>query len=244
SAARRCRGRTSSRSRGRSPPRPESRCWTSRIRLLSKRTVVFFAALACTLTAVAEAAVRSAQPLEQVNVSNDTGVQAEVAVALDPTNDQVLLAGSNSIALSALGSLARIYGSNDGGATWTSRPGPAAARLGDRKACDYGDPTVAIDRSGRQYYGFLAAACIDFSKLETGEELTIPSLEVATRAGAAGAWRSARVFPSAGTRFDDKPAIAVDTSPASPYVDRGYVAWTRIRLRGPNSFQGARGDIV
>jgi len=193
---------------------------------------------------VAEAAVRSAQPLEQVNVSNDTGVQAEVAVALDPTNDQVLLAGSNSIALSALGSLARVYGSNDGGATWTSRPGPAAARLGDRRACDYGDPTVAIDRGGRQYYGFLAAACIDFSKLETGEELTIPSLEVATRAGAAGAWRSARVFPSAGTRFDDKPAIAVDTSSASPYADRVYVAWTRIRLRGPNSFQGARGDIV
>ena len=64
-----------------------------------------------------------------------------------------------------------------------------------------------------------------------GEELTIPSLEVATRAGAAGAWRSARVFPSAGTRFDDKPAIAVDTSAESPHLNRVYIAWSRLSRR-------------
>jgi hypothetical protein len=40
------------------------------------------------------------------------------------------------------------------------------------------------------------------------------------------------VAPLRGARFDDKPAITVDRSPASPYSNRVYAAWTRVGHNG------------
>jgi hypothetical protein len=52
---------------------------------------------------------------------------------------------------------------------------------------------------------------------------------VVVRAGPHAEWsRPIRVAALGRARLDDKPAIALDTSPASPFRGRVYLAWTRI----------------
>lgn len=169
----------------------------------------------------------------EIDVSQLRGSQAEVAIVADPTHPNVLLAASNSIdyhSVSALGNLMRTYTSSDGGATWTSALGPAATPYGGRKRCNSGDPAPAVDAGGREYLAFLAAQCLTLDSIVTGgsQEFDIARLEVATRADAASPWQVNQVYPVRSARFDDKPAIAVDNSPASPHFGRLYVGWTRI----------------
>jgi hypothetical protein len=173
---------------------------------------------------------------DEVNVSHVRGAQAEVAVAADPAQPGVLLAASNSIDLrsfASLGNLMRTYASADGGATWASGPGPIPTPYGGKKRCNAGDPAPAIDASGRQYLAFLASACISLdSFVNKDREFDLARLEVASRADAASPWTVAQVYPVRSARFDDKPSIAVDRSPASPHLGRVYVAWTRITPGG------------
>ena len=169
---------------------------------------------------------------DEVNVSQLRGTQAEVAIAVDPAQPDVLLAASNSIDLQSIANLAnlmRTYTSADGGATWTVGLGPTAAPYGGKKRCNTGDPAPVIDASGRQYLAFLASACFSLeSLLGIGREFDVARLEVASRANAASPWTVAQVYPVRSARFDDKPAIAVDRSPTSPHRGRVYVSWTRI----------------
>ncbi len=200
---------------------------------------------------------RRPAPFAQVDVSRAQGLQAEVAIAADPENDQVLLAGSNSIERRGR-SYSRVYASSDGGASWTSTAGPPALQDGGEPRCSLGDPTVAIGRGGTQYYGFLSAPCslVDPAagaggageSADPGERLGPKSprvaLEVASRAGPAGAWRTRAVFPVRSFRFDDKPALAVDSSPTSPHADRVYVAWSKSVLTGPRGKQSGKTEIA
>lgn len=169
---------------------------------------------------------------DEVNVSHLRGVQAEVAIAVDPAQPGVLFAASNSIDLqsfASLGNLMRTYTSADGGATWLVGAGPKPTPYGGKKRCNGGDPAPAIDGTGRQYLAFLASACLSLeSILGIGREFDVARLEVASRANAASPWTVAQVYPVRSARFDDKPAIAVDRSPTSLHVGRVYVAWTRI----------------
>jgi hypothetical protein len=88
----------------------------------------------------------------QVDVSNLRGTQSETTIAVDPPNPSVLLAGSNDHR-----SLhATAYSSTDGGASWT------AARAPLPPDSDFsGDPIVAIDREGRQYFGYVSVSQIN-----------------------------------------------------------------------------------
>jgi BNR repeat-like domain len=153
-----------------------------------------------------------------VDVSNLPGAQSETAITIDPTNDQTLLAGSNSLTEGTM----RAYGSTDGGATWhTTSVFPRPARQSESCAAD---PGVAIDRTGRQYFSFIRS---------TPCQIGHPRLYVASRTGADAVWSSpVLISPLHGARFDDKPAIAVDRSEASPYVNRVYAAWTRVGHNG------------
>jgi hypothetical protein len=154
-----------------------------------------------------------------VNVSRAPLPQSEVRAAVDPSNPAVLLAGSNSNGEGAM----RVYGSTDGGATWTSDPLPSPPAPGTRCAAD---PAVAIDRHGRQYFLWIGAdPCFPPSA----------SLFFAARQSATAAWAlaPAPIVPQlTGGSFDDNPWLAVDTSPASPYADRLYVAWLRYGRAG------------
>jgi hypothetical protein len=166
--------------------------------------------------AAAQAVVR-AQPLRsaEVDVSDLPGPQTNATIAADPTDPNVLLAGSNDV----LHGTQLVYSSTDGGAKWTSSitVRPSADIAG---ACP-SDPGVAIDLTGRQYYSYdVATPC---SSQGTSR------IYVLVRSDPAAAW-SAPILVArlGGARFDDKPAIAVDASPVSPHRNRVYVVWSRV----------------
>ncbi len=78
-----------------------------------------------------------------IDVSRAPGPQNEPAIAVDPRDSRILLAGSNSWSERTT----RVYNSTDGGKSWSSTPGPPLARGVPGRAVD---PLVGIDRSGRQ----------------------------------------------------------------------------------------------
>jgi hypothetical protein len=151
----------------------------------------------------------------EVAVSRAPGAQVEPTITIDPTNNMVLLAGSNSFREGSM----RVYSSVDAGVSWDSSllfPPPKSFL----RSCS-SDPGVAIDHRGRQYYSFVRS-----SPCRTGR----PRLFVALRPDAAAPWRAPTPVARLGRSevAQDKPAIAVDTSPSSPYEGRVYVAWVRV----------------
>jgi hypothetical protein len=149
----------------------------------------------------------------QVDVSKLPGTQSETTITVAPTNPAVLLAGSNDHRTLQVAA----YSSTDGGSTWsgTRLPYPPDGDLS-------GDPVVAIDRGGRQYFGYV-------SVVETSPQTVLSGVYVVTRAGPAAPWSlPARPVESLPDGLDDKPALAVDDSAASPYLNRVYVAWSRV----------------
>ncbi|MGH3065814.1 MAG: sialidase family protein, partial [Gaiellaceae bacterium] len=182
------------------------------------RGVIASALCALIVTVALAAAGASGAHGPEVNISRLPGAQSEPTVAIDPSNDQVLLAGSNDLAEGSM----PVYSSTDGGATWET--GTTAPQPPSRDASCAGDPGVAIDATGRQYYSYLRATPCTSGK---------PRLFVASRPGPAAPWsKPVRVARPGRSRYDDKPAIAVDTSAASPHLNRVYVAWSRISARG------------
>lgn len=150
-------------------------------------------------------------PPPNVAVSNARGPQSEVSVAVDPRNIGVLVAGSNSAAERTT----RVYGSTDGGASWSSASGPPLPP-GSSRGSAATDPTVAIDHTGRQYFAFL----------RVGKRNEV---FVATRPGAAATWTTPTqpISEPPQSGIEDKPMVTVDTSPASPHRGRVHVAWVR-----------------
>jgi hypothetical protein len=143
------------------------------------------------------------------DISNQPGIQTEAAVAADPSNSKVLFGASNE----TLEPEIRIYTSRNGGRTWSQSAGPQH----NPNTCAWGDPSVAIARTGRQYVAFTEKSiCIP------GTDLT-PYLVVGSRQGAGGRWTERRVTHATSKfGFDDKPAISVDSA------GRAYVAWSRL----------------
>jgi hypothetical protein len=143
------------------------------------------------------------------DISNQPGVQTEVAVAADPSSPKVLFGASNE----SLEPEIRVYASRNGGRTWSEAAGPQY----NPNTCSWGDPSVAVARNGRQYVAFT-----EKSICASGTDLT-PYLVVGSRDGTGGAWTVRRVtHPATNFGFDDKPAISVDDA------GRAYVAWSRL----------------
>ena len=164
----------------------------------------------------------------EVNVSRLPGAQSEPTIAVDPSNDQVLLAGSNNLVAGTM----PVYSSTDGGATWQA--GTTYSPPPSRSVSCAADPGVGIDRTGRQYYSYLRA-----TPCATGR----PRLFVVSRPRPDASWsKPVLVAPPGRSRFDDKPAIAVDSSAASPYVNRVYVAWSRVSHRNVYSIVLSHSD--
>jgi len=178
---------------------------------MKARGILSLAIVAALVVALGAAA---ATP-QNVNVSRLPGPQTQPAITVDPRNDRVLLAGSNSIEEGAM----RIYMSGDGGGTWeTTLAHERPAKLLD--SCS-SDPGVAIDTQGRQYYSYVRAV-----PCRSGAPQRVYAL---VRAGPDEAWsKPVLVAPLGGARIDDKPAIAVDNSPVSRFRGRVYLTWARI----------------
>lgn len=160
--------------------------------------------------AVAASAVPAAERAGDIPAGRIPGIQNEATIAVDPSDDDVLLGGSNSFREGTM----RVYGSTDGGASWTTSylyPPPKSY-----VASCASDPAVAIDGRGRQYFAFIRT-----TPCRTGK----PRLYVSSRQGPTAAWStSVNVSPLPKTALiDDKPAIAIGNG-------RVYVAWSRLSI--------------
>jgi hypothetical protein len=136
------------------------------------------------------------------DVSRDSRVQYAPALAADPADPRVLVAGSSDSLYDT-----RVYVSKDGGATWTSEPGPPL----QRGNCKLDHPAVAVTGSGAEVYAFSATEFCDLPE---------PKIHVAVRRAAAGAWRVRALLPVDGYARDDHFALATSGR-------RVWLAWTR-----------------
>jgi hypothetical protein len=132
---------------------------------------------------------------------------SENSIAVHPADPRILLCGNNAASLPSNTSRdVHVGWSTDGGRTWTNlMHGPA----GRQSFCD---PAVAIDRAGRFFVGYNTS--------DRGQGVAL-----STDLGAT--WRHVQVARAPAGGALDKPHLAVDTSPASPFEGRAYLSWTR-----------------
>jgi BNR repeat-like domain len=190
----------------------------------------------------------SVQP-PNVTVNQDTAgaPQNETAIAVDPNNPQVIVAGANDYVsrtwsctiagtpCSALGDgYSGTYLSTDGGSTWcctATDPNhlgtliPGVERLTGGQYDAGGDPSVAFDSRGTVYY-----AGLGFNRTSAPNTVAVNR---GTINNGSLTW-SAPTFINQTTSpaiLNDKEWIAVDHNPASPFRDRVYVTWTRFKFQ-------------
>jgi len=154
-----------------------------------------------------------------VDVSNECGPQSETYITLNPNGPRQLTAGSNEIFRLPM----RAYFSSDGGGSWGGVDVPLPPALSGTNDTRFGsDPTLAFDRQGNVFYGFIVVFfSANFGGIN-GTELAV------ARSGDGGrTWPLLTEFSFQGgsNHFNDKPMITVDQSAASPFRDQVYVAW-------------------
>jgi hypothetical protein len=153
-----------------------------------------------------------------VDVSNEDTPQSETSITVNPNNPKELVGGSNEIVRLPM----RGYFSNDGGKSWgaVDLPLPPAATT---NGTDFGsDPGVAFDTRGNVYYSYIV---VFFNRSFTSIQGT--EMAVAKSSDGGQTWPQVTFFNfnSGSGTFNDKPMIAVDTNPQSPFRDSVYVAW-------------------
>jgi hypothetical protein len=153
-----------------------------------------------------------------VDASNEDGPQSETSIAIDPSSPSRVVGGSNEIVRLPM----RAYFSRDGGKTFGADdlplPPPATTN-----GADFGsDPGVAFDTKGNVYYSYIV---VFFNS--TFQSIQGTEVAVAKSSDGGATWPQVTYFNfnSGGGKFNDKPMIAVDTNPSSPYRDSVYVAW-------------------
>lgn len=153
-----------------------------------------------------------------VDVSNEDTPQSETSITVNPNNPNMLVAGSNEIVRLPM----RGYFSSDGGQTWGAvdlpLPPPATTN-----GTDFGsDPGVAFDTHGNVYYSYIV---VFFNR--TFQSIQGTEMAVAKSSDGGKTWPQVTFFNfnSGNGKFNDKPMIAVDTNPNSPFRDNVYVAW-------------------
>ena len=151
-----------------------------------------------------------------VDVSNECGPQSETFITIDPTKPKTLAAGSNEIFRLPM----RGYFSADGGASWGGVDLPLPPAKGN--GIDFGsDPSLAFDASGNVYYGYIVVY------FGNGNGINATAVGVARSQDGGRTYPQFTLFSSEGGsgHFNDKPIIAADTNPTSPFRDSVYIAW-------------------
>jgi hypothetical protein len=141
----------------------------------------------------------------EARVTNPTGA-AESAVAINPVNPSLVIAGSNGPAGGQ-----NMHFSTDAGATWNAA---AALPLGGT-CCD---PTVAWSSDGtKAYTATLGSAVFFYRSGDNGQTWTDLNNEPPGNPG-----NDPRRELGSGV---DKEYLHVDTHPTSPFLDRIYLSW-------------------
>jgi len=143
-----------------------------------------------------------------VPVTTSNSTQSENSVFIDPDNPALILNSNNSTPQPSTGS---IYGadalySTDSAATWAGSYQGAGGG-------NSGDPTTAINSSGRWFVGFI--------NNNSGQ-----SVAYSDNQGATWTVKVAGNAPSGFGNLLDKNHMWIDNSPSSPYNGNLYNAWT------------------
>jgi len=152
-----------------------------------------------------------------VDISNECGPQSETFITINPSNPSNLAAGSNEIFRDPM----RGYYSFDGGATWGGVDLPLPTPIGTN-GTDFGsDPSLAFDTQGNVYYGYIVVF------FGNGNGINGTAVAVAKSSDGGQTYPDVTYFSFQGgeNHFNDKPIVAVDTNPDSPFRDNVYLAW-------------------
>jgi hypothetical protein len=158
-----------------------------------------------------------------IDVSNEPGPQSETSITINPNNPSELVGGSNEIFRLPM----RGYFSSDGGTNWGAVDLPLPPPLVNN-GTDFGsDPGVAWDTRGNVYYSYIVVFFSSgFINGNKGKAINGTEMAVARSSDGGHSWTSTFFDQQTGeAQFDDKPMIAVDTNPNSPFRDTIYVAW-------------------
>lgn len=150
----------------------------------------------------------------------------ETAIAVDPNSPTHFVGGSNDVELPPSGatgsakSVAGYYTSFDGGNTWLNGQVPSGTFT------QTADPTIGFDTQGNIYYGVVAF------DLGLGGAALGGAIQVSRSSDGARTFSApvAVEFSTSGTIFEDKPYLAVDTNPSSPFRDSIYMTWARFHF--------------
>ena len=166
--------------------------------------------------------------------------QNETAIAQNPNNPRQMVAGFNDYRRGD--STCGTAFSGNGGSSWTDSTMPNGFTRGTafgNVARQYwqasGDPSVAWDSRGNAYF-----SCLVFMRGPgtTNNPDLSSGVYVFRSTGDAGAsWNFTghpvvETFDTTGSVLTDKPYIAVDNNPNSPFRDRIYVTWTQFAADG------------
>ena len=153
-----------------------------------------------------------------IDASNEDTPQSETAITVNPSNSSQVVGGSNEIVRLPM----RAYYSTDGGASFGADDLPLPAPI-TTNGTDFGsDPGVAFDTRGNVYYSYIV---VFFNRSFGGVQGSEMAVAKSSDGGRTWPQVSYFNFTTGSSRFNDKPMIAVDTNPASPYRDSVYVAW-------------------
>src|SRR5713101_4969489 len=168
-----------------------------------------------------------------IDMSNEPTPQSETSIAINPSGHSQIVGGSNEIFRLPM----RGYFSTDGGSTWGAVDLPLPPPL-NGSGTDFGsDPAVAWDTQGHVFYAYIVVFFNRGFNAITGTEMA-----VARSSDAGRTWISTYFNFNSGTgKFNDKPYIAVDTNPGSPFRDTVYAAWDNASLA---SGQSSANDVI
>jgi hypothetical protein len=134
--------------------------------------------------------------VNEIRVSGPTHGGAETAIAINPANTTLVVAGSNGP-----GGGQKMWRSSDSGSTWTQ----TAALTGSSICCD---PTVAWSGSGNvAYSATLGNGVYVYRSTDNGATWSAPS-----------------IVPTTDVNVD-KEYLHVDTEPTSPFYENVYICW-------------------
>lgn len=163
-------------------------------------------------------------------IDNNADDQAEPTIAMHPLNPLLLVAGANSgtRAFPYVHSV-KAYYSSDGGDSWTIK-----TNLPKPKHNAAADPSVAFDRTGNWFYGY-----INYYLALTGTVRDSGTVFVAKSTDNGTSWSATQVDPNkVPNDMEDKPFIAVDNTEGT-YDGRIYVTWTYFDDDGGTSIKFA-----